>query len=197
MKQKNEIMNLAKQNGGYLTSKEVSKNGFSRECLRYLVRRGFLEKSSRGVYVSPQNFDDVFLNAQTNYKKGVFSLGTSLYLLGLSDRVPDSLEMTFPSGYNLTGPKENGIICNSVKKEKHELGICELRSPNGNIVKSYSAERTLCDILVKRNKINNQLITDAFKIYAISDKKNLYELSYFSKLFHVEAKVSSYMEVLL
>lgn len=197
MKQKNRIMELVKQNGGYLTSSQASKNGLSRGCLLNLVRSGELEKSSRGVYALPNRFDDVFLNTQTRHKKGIFSLGTSLYLLGLTDITPNRLQMTFPSGYNLTNAKRNGISCTSIKKGIHELGIDYIKTPNGNTVKAYCAERTLAEILVKRNKVDMQFITDAFKEYTSSREMNLPALHFYAKLFGVESKVSSYLEVLL
>lgn len=162
-----------------------------------MVRSGELEKSSRGVYILPDRFDDPFLSSQAKYKKGIFSLGTALYLLDLTDVTPNRFQMTFPSGYNLVNPKKNGIRCSSIKKDIHELGVCDILSPNGNPVRAYSAERTLAEILVKRNKVDMQIITDAYKQYVSSDKKDLPALYSFAKLFGVEEKAYSYLEVLL
>lgn len=190
-------MELAKNNGGYLTSHQVSKMGLSRGSLINLVNSGILEKSTRGVYILPDCLDDMFLNAQTRHKKGIFSLGSSLFLLGLTDVTPNHIQMTFPSGYNLTNAKKNGIYCVTVKKDIHDIGVCRLKTPGGNIVRAYCAERTLAEIMLKRNKVDMQIIAGAFKQYASSDEKDIPSLFRFAELFGVRKKVSSYLEVLL
>ena len=57
--------------------------------------------------------------------------------------------MTFPETYNLSGPKKEGIISNSSKEAHNNLGITNLKTPLGNTVKEYSAERSICDVLKK------------------------------------------------
>ena len=50
----NEIIQIAKHNNGTVTTEMVVTAGFSRGNLKYLVDKGVLEKSARGVYILPE-----------------------------------------------------------------------------------------------------------------------------------------------
>jgi hypothetical protein len=105
--------------------------------------------------------------------------------------------MTFPSTYNLSRPKEDGILCSGSKEPVYSLGVEEMLTPGGNTVRAYIAERTLCDILKPRNHTDIQVVTDAFKCYAVRRKKNIPLLSEYAKALKVEERLRAYLEVLL
>ncbi len=196
MNNSEKILDFAKNNGGIIATKQVDKLNISRGILHNLVKKGELERSSRGVYVLPGRFDDELFNLQVKFGKGVFSNLTSLYLLGFTDRTPIKYDMTFPASYNTTAYKRL-ITAHRVKQEIYSCGIVDAKTPFGNIVKTYCIEKTLCDILQTRNGIDVQIITDAFKKYAKSKNRNIPLLSEYAKLLRVENKVRSYLEVLL
>lgn len=192
-----QILEFAKKNNGVITTAMIVDAGFSRGVLKYLADKGDLEKASRGVYTLPEVWEDEFVNIQSRYKKGIYSLDTALFLSGLIDRTPAKYHMVFPSTYNLTNPKQDGIVCSGSNETLYNLGITELVTPGGNYVKAYCEERTLCDILRKRNHVDVQIVTDAFKTYCSRNKKNIPLLSEYAKELKVEDKLRSYLEVLL
>lgn len=192
-----ELSGIFKANGGIVTSSLARKNNINAASLSYWTKKGFLEKAERGVYVLADSIEDEFVKFQAIYKKGIYSLQSALFLLSLTDRTPFSFTMTFPSHYNVTSPKRNGIVCNQVKEELFEIGKISVKTPFGNNVFCYNAERTLCDITKTTNQVDTETLTTAFKMYAQQKTKNLHLLSEYSKLFHVEKKIRSYMEVLL
>ena len=191
------IIELAKQNNGVITTAMVVAAGFSRGILKYLADKGALEKSARGVYTLSEVWEDEFVNLQGRYKRGVFSLGTALFLCNLTDRTPHKYHMTFPGTYNLSSPKSEGVICNGAKEPIYSLGITELKTPGGNIVKAYNAERTLCDILRPGNHMDVQIVSEAFKRYAGRKEKNIPLLSEYAGALKVEKRLRAYLEVLL
>ena len=65
------------------------------------------------------------------------------------------------------------------------------------MVKVYSVERTLCDILRSHSHMDIQVVTEAFKRYAARQDKNIPILSEYAKTLKVERKLRSYLEVLL
>ena len=191
-----KVLKFAENNGGTVTTEQINKMKIHRTILGILVEKGLLEHSSRGVYILPSQFDDEFYSLQVRYKKGVFSNGTSLYLLGFTDRTPIKFDMTFPASYNTSSVKNN-VITHRVKQEIYTNGIVSVNTPFENKVNTYCIEHTLCDILQKRNAVDIQVITDAFKKYARYSKKNIPLLSNYAKLLRVESKVRPYMEVLI
>lgn len=192
-----QIIQMARENNGIVTTADVTKNGILRGNLKSLVASGKLEKTARGVYILPEIWEDEFVNLQVRFRKGVFSNETALFLWDLTDRTPNQYYMTFPGTYNLTNAKKEGVICSVVKKEWHTEGMVQAKSPAGNIVTVYSMERTLCDILQKRRKVDIGVTTEAFKRYIARKDKNIPLLSEYAKKFRVEATVRKYLEVLI
>lgn len=192
-----KILELAKENNGIITTSMVVREGISRGILKYLSDSGALERASRGVYTLPEALEDEFVNISSRYKRGVFSLETSLYLCDLTDRTPVRFHMAFPATYNLTGPKSEGIICSGSKEPYYSLGIAELLTPGGNTVRGYCAERSLCDVLRPRNHTDVQVVSDAFKKYVVRKDRNIPRLSEYAHILHVEDKLRTYLEVLL
>ena len=59
-----QIINMAKENNGTVTTSMVVAAGFSRGNIKYLVDKGMIEKSVRGVYTLPGIWDDEIFNLQ-------------------------------------------------------------------------------------------------------------------------------------
>lgn len=192
-----QIIQLAKENNGVITSAVISEKGILRGNLKNLVDSGRLERTVRGVYILPEIWEDEFVNLQARFKKGIFSNETALFLWDLTDRTPNRYDMTFPGSYNLTNAKKEGIVCLTVKNGWYNEGAVQVKSPGGNIITVYSMERTLCDILRKRNGVDTGVITEAFKCYMSRVDKNIPLLSEYAKKFRVEERVRRYLEVLI
>lgn len=192
-----EIIKMAQENNGTVTTAMVAAAGFSRGNIKYLVDKGMIEKSARGVYILPEVWDDEIFNLQNRFKRGIYSHETALFLWNLTDRTPNRYRMTFPMNYNLTKPKQENIRCVQCKKELYDLGIAEVNTPGGNTVRAYSVERTLCDILKSHSRVDIQVVTEAFKHFITRTDKNIPVLSEYAKLLKVETKLRSYLEVLL
>ena len=191
------IIKMAKGNNGIVTTAMVVAAGFSRGNIKYLVDKGMVEKSARGVYILPEIWDDEMFNLQNRFKRGIYSHETALFLWDLTDRTPNRYHMTFPVNYNLTKPKEEVIRCVQCKKELYDLGIAEVTTPGGNTVRAYNVERTLGDILRPHSCVDIQIVTEAFKRYASRSEKNIPILSEYAKILKVETRLRSYLEVLL
>lgn len=67
----------------------------------------------------------------------------------------------------------------------------------GNIVNSYNAERTICDLVRSRNEIDEELFASALKNYPASRSKNLHLLTEYSNKLGVKNILHRYLEVLL
>ena len=197
MNRTQQILNMAEQNNGVVTSSMVVEAGLSRGCLKYLADLGKLEKTSRGVYILPDVWEDEFVSLQERFKRGIYSLETALFLWNLTDRTPGKFHMTFPGTYNLSKPKAEGILCSGAKEPYYSLGVTKAQTPSGNAVAVYNAERTLCDVLRSRNRVDVGIVTDAFKRYAAMKEKNIPLLSQYARTLKVEEKLRYYLEILL
>lgn len=191
------IIQLAKENNGVVKTADITEKGILRGNLKALVDSGRLERTTRGVYILPEIWEDRFITLQSRFRKGIFSNETALFLWDLTDRTPNRFCMTFPEAYNLTKVKNEGVIAFTVKRAWHNEGRTQVKSPGGNLIDVYNMERTLCDILRKRNGIDKGVIAEAFKRYVGRKDKNIPLLSEYAKRFHVEERVRGYLEVLM
>ena len=84
-----------------------------------------------------------------------------------------------------------------MKPELHQLGAIDMKTTFGNVVRCYDAERTVCDLLRSRTRIDEETVIAAIKNYAESRNKDLNKLSEYAKQFKVEKTLKRYLEVLL
>lgn len=192
-----KILKIIKANGGYITTKELVKNGINKYFLTNMVKMGTLVRISRGYYGLPSYIEDEYYKISSKSKNARFSLATALYLHNLSDRTPLVYNITLPYGYSGALQKEKNVVLNYVKKELLDLGVIEMISPFGMKIKVYDVERTICDIIKYKNKMNAEIFSKALKEYVKSKNKDLNKLAIYAKKMNIEKKVSEYMEVLL
>lgn len=95
------IKKAAERQGGYITTKEVLDLGVNKVQLKKYVDQGYLEKVNHGIYQLKSFFTDDYYEAALVNKNIIFSHETALYLHGYTNRVPQMLSVTVPSGYNL------------------------------------------------------------------------------------------------
>ena len=188
---------LLMQKEGTVTTAEANKIGISNERLRLLVKSGELERAAFGVYVLPDEFIDKMYIAQLKRPKIIYSHETALFLHDLTDRDPISYAVTVPAGYNIAQLRKEGFTVYSIKRELHDLGVTKLTTMFGYIVIVYGLERTICDCLRSRNRMDISVVTDAVKRYVLRKDKDLYTLMKMAETFGVSKLVRSYMELLL
>ncbi|MBA4365812.1 MAG: abortive phage infection protein [Coprothermobacter sp.] len=191
------ILQMAHKNNGTVTTAEVTKAGILRGHLKGLVDKGLLEHVERGVYVIPTVLNDEMYGLQTRLRRGIFSHETALFIHDLTDRTPIKFSMTFPLGYNTTSLQKENVTYIRVKKEHFDIGVVWTKSPGGNPIRVYNAERTLCDLLRGRSNTDIQVLADAFRRYTRLKQQDIPLLSEYAKIFRVGKKLQSYLEVLV
>lgn len=192
-----ELQNLLNRNNGTITNKQAGEIGMSRERLRLLANAGDLERMAAGVYMSPDALPDKMYIEQIKKPKIIFSHETALFLHDLTDRDPLKYSVTVPQGYNTAALISNGFDVFTVKKELYESGVVQTKTVFGNPVRVYSLERTICDCVKSRNKMDIAVVTDALKRYSKRKDKNLHLLMEYAELFRITKLLRNYMEVLL
>lgn len=182
-----------------ITNKEAEELGYSRHDLSELTKSGQLERLRPGLYQLKGKVIDDFVLISSNSKRIIFSHQTALFLYDLSDRIPNVFHISVPQGYNASHIKKRyeDLQVHYVKKDLYELGKTEIKSPQGNLVPVYDVERTICDIIIDREKIDKQIFTEAVKRYFKSKNKNLRRLITYSRQFKIEDEIKKYLEVLV
>ena len=192
-----ELQKLLNGNGETVTNKQAAEAGISRERLRLLANAGRLERVAAGVYISPNALPDKMYVTQLRKPKIIFSHETALFFHDLTDLNPLNYSVTVPQGYNTSALVSESFNVFTVKQEFYELGIIQMKTVFGHDVRTYCLERTICDCIRSRNKMDIAIVTDAMKRYIKRKDKNIHLLMEFAKSFRVIKSLQSYIEVLL
>lgn len=197
MKHIDKLEELLKKQHGTIVSSDLSSYDIPRVYLQMMVSEGKLDKVGRGIYVSIDSIEDVLYSTQAKYPKIVYSHETALYLHSLSDRTPDLYSSTVPSGYKVVGNMSNQMKFYYIDKKLHQLGVVTMLSNHGNPIKVYNVERTICDIIRSRNRIDVQLLTDALKKYTRTKYTDISLLLSYARELKIEKILKHYLEILL
>ena len=184
MSKEEQILNLIKANNGVITSKEDSKHGINRIFLTRLVKSGKIGRVKNGLYVLPNTWGDEYFNL---WNKCYFFIWYSTIY-----------HITVCRGYNGKLNHVGNVELHFVKREIFELGKIEIKSPQGQMITCYNAERCICDLLKNKDKEDLETIKYAITEY-LRDKQNrdLPKLVEYSKRLNVLDEVNRYLEVLM
>lgn len=197
MTQFEQINQLIKKHGGTIQTFQVLEAGISKFAFYAYIKEKGLEQAAHGVYVSPDTWTDAMYLLHLRCEQAVFSHETALFFHNLTDREPIRYSVTVRTGYNPSRLQEDGVQVYTVKKELHEVGMTTAKTPFGHTVRVYDMERTICDLLRSRSRIEIQVFQDALKQYVRRKDKNLRTLMQYAAMFHVEKLLRQYLEVLL
>lgn len=196
MNNEGKILKLAMNNNGYITTNIVEKNGIKRQFLGYLVKKGKLEKVARGIYILPEEAEDIYLILQNKSKKMVFSHMTALRFHNFTDRIPHIIDITVTNEYRGSLQNKENINLFRVKKEYIDLGMIWVKSPYGNKIKIYDLERSICDIIRNKKDIELELFNKAIRDYHSKTDKNQLKLMNYAQKLGIEKEVLKTFEVL-
>lgn len=188
---------LIKKQHGTVLSADLDAYEIPRVYLQMMVAEGKLERVDRGVYVSTDSIEDEMFSMQTKYPKLIYSHETALYLHGLSDRTPFEYSASVPSGYKVVDTVADRFKIYYIKKEFHELGVETVKSSHGNPIRTYNVERTICDLIRSRSRIDIQILNDALKRFVKLKSADHSLLMDYARKLKIEAVLKSYLEVLL
>ena len=197
MNKEERILKLLERNNGILTIEEVNYNNINTIFLTRLVREGKIERIKKGLYVLPNTWGDEYFN--TIYgNNAIYSYDTALYFLNLCQSVPHIYNITVNRGYNGSLKNNKKVILHFVRKEVFDIGKIEIKSPQGQIVKIYNAERCICDLLKDKEYQDIETIKYAINEYLNDkNKRDIPKLIEYSKIFNVEKDINKYLEVLM
>lgn len=191
------ILETIKNNNNTITTAQVIALGFTRSLLSKYVKAGLLERERQGVYTLSGAIHDDMYTLMLRSDKIIFSHDTALFLNGLSERTPFTHSVTIPSNTKLSNLLRDECVCYYIKPELHQVGVITRKTTLGNEVRCYNAERTICDLLRSRNRLDEETVIGAIKNYAASSDKNLNVLAVYAAQFSVDKVLKRYMEVLL
>ncbi|MFA6843176.1 MAG: type IV toxin-antitoxin system AbiEi family antitoxin domain-containing protein [Bacilli bacterium] len=191
---KKKILEIAKQNNGYVTRKKLTENNIPTINLTRLVKEGQLIRVYKGIYLLKGYIEDMFYIYNEVYSKIVYTRETALYLNGMSNRQFTYYSAALP--FNTTTPKIKNFKFFKTRKETFNLGIEQVRTSYGNLVRCYDKERCICDLFI----YDDYDYDYEDRVYAINEYINNYldleKLYRYARRLNIYSKVKSVFEVI-
>ena len=197
MLKKEQLRIIVKKNNGYLFTSDEQVASVSRTYLADFVRDNRMEKVAKGIYIAEDTWPDDLYIMQKCYPRIVFSGETALYLHGLIEREYSEISVSVPYGFSGTRLREKGVVIHSENPEIYNLGIAEVITNFGNSVRCHDRERSICDLVKNREKIEVQNFQSAVKTYMKSKDKDLTTLVRYADMLSVRDEIMKYIEVLV
>jgi predicted transcriptional regulator of viral defense system len=188
---------MMKNNNGYITNKAAQEAGITSFFITKFVRENKLEKIDRGFYAHSSWPIDEYLVFQKRYPRYIYSFYSALFLHGLTDKLVSEKEVTAPNGYHPYRQKPVGTAIHIERDiEIFEMGIIEVKTMYGNRVRAYDIEKTICDLVKNRDKIDSETFVKAMRNYAARKEKNGVVLMKYAKALGIEKEVFEIMEII-
>jgi predicted transcriptional regulator of viral defense system len=190
------VLHLLEKSGGIVTTSMLQSEKIPTVYLTRMNRKGIIERVDRGIYRIPGGVYDEYFFFSLKYPKIIYSYTSALYLFGYTDQIPENIEITVYSGYNASRINKD-VKIHYIKKEYHELGKTSIETMFSNVVPFYNIERTICDLVSERDKIEVEVFAKAIQRYTSSKGKDLNLLFEYAKKLKILDKVRDIMEVQL
>jgi len=191
------LEDIAEKNGGFILTDSAVNAGISRSLLSYYEKQGYLERITKGQYIFPSEISDEMYSISQRSKNLIFSHESALFLHNMSSRTPFYHSITVPSDKRLSDRLKKECKVYYVKTELFSLGLMYSKTPHGNLVPCYDAERTICDIIRSRNRIDEETFYDGIKQYMTGRETDIGKLGSYAEQFHILKKVRDILGVLL
>lgn len=192
-----QLDRLLTEHDGMLQTAQVIASGIVKPIFYEYVKEKNLQQVAHGIYVSEDAWVDAMFLLHLRCNQAVFSHESALFFHDLTDREPSQYSVTVRRGYSPTRLKAEGLSVYTMKPELFDVGLSSGQTPFGHTVPVYDMERTICDLLRSRSRIEIQTFQGALKAYARRKDKNLRALMQYAGMFKVEKILRQYLEVLL
>ncbi|MDR1438867.1 MAG: type IV toxin-antitoxin system AbiEi family antitoxin domain-containing protein [Clostridiales bacterium] len=192
-----KIQAFLKESDGILRTEDAKALNVSRTTLSNLEKAGLLYRAARGQYILPDSLPDELYLWQQRVSGMIYSHETALFLHGMAERTPAQHSVTLSGKARLSESFPSDYKVYYVKPALWNTGVTSIPSKMGHVVQAYDAERTVCDILRSRTRIDDQIVAAAMKSYARRKGQDLKKLGEYAALFRVTAILRRYLEVLL
>lgn len=188
-----KIKKIVEKNDGILLTRDLKNYNIHPQYLKKLENMEYIRKVARGVYLKKDKEVNEFFLLGEKYKSGIFSHNTALYFYDLTDRTPLKIDMTFPERITI---HDDTIKVHYTKDKFYKIGARNMKLQDGTTIRIYDMERTICDIVRARNKIDPQILNTAVQEYFKRKDSDYILLMKYARIFRIEKVLRNYMEVM-
>lgn len=182
---------------GSMRSRDLAEKGISREMLRFLYKRGLIERAGRGLYRLGGQMEEhrTLLEASKLAPKGVVCLLSALRFHEIGTQEPYDIWLALPN--SAWRPRIETLRLRFVYLSGKAFfeGI-DIRDFPGGRIRVYNPAKTVADTFKFRNKVGLDVAVEALRDCLRSRKASRDELWHYAKICRVQKIMKPYMEAL-
>lgn len=182
-----------------MTTAELTASKLYYADIKQLLDEGLIERVRRGYYHWVQDDGEsevVIINRL--FPDAVLCMETALFFYGYSDRNP--AEWSFAIDKNVS-KRRTKIDYPFIRAYRVEPELVSLGEAEGEIdsqkVRIYDRDRTICDVVRNRNRMDKEIFNKAIQGYVKDPKKNIPNLMEYAKVLRVQKRVKELIGVWL
>jgi len=193
MKPLADIKPVFDKHNGFLRTKELYAERIFYNDIRKLIQDGFIEKIRYGYYqwVDSDNPGEVIIIKRL-FPDGILCMNTALFFHGYSDRTPQAWHVAVSKDSGKSRFKLDYPFVKPYYVEPAQLNVGLSNGDiDGNQVRIYDKERTICDCLRYEKKMDREIFNKAIRNYVSDSSKNIPVLMSYARSFRISGKVKN------
>lgn len=194
-----ELQDLFDSHGGILKTGELLQKGYYHRKLQELINDGEIEQVRRGYYqcIGENSYSEVAIIARL-FQDAVICMESALDYYGYTERTPSAWNLAVPDNssrrrFYISWPV---VKPHFISESKFPVGITETEI-EGTKVRIYDRERTICDCLTHRNKMDAEVFNNAIRGYLKDPQRNESCLGKYAVILRVQRKVREVLGIWL
>ena len=193
------VKDIVKSKGGIAKSADFVAAGIRAVDIVNLCNSGYLTRVRHGYYqMAEQSATTEEQMLATLIPQGIVCVESALYHYGYSDFAPRKWSIAVPRTVSRTKLDVEALPLQTyyVQQDLYELGKTT-GDFHGVMIPVYDRERTICDCLKYRSRLDKEVFSKALNTYVNDPEKNLNNLSIYAKKLRVYKKLIELIEVLV
>lgn len=187
------------KHGGILKTIDLQNIGINSRQIKKLVEDNVIRRVKQGYYEQNEVIYPEEVLIAKLFPDAVIYLESALNYYGYTDRIPREWQIAVDKDREKTQYKK--LIYPKIKpfyieKKNMKIGLDSIEL-GGVQIRIFNRDRTICDVLRYKNKIEKEVFNKAIQNYLKDPKKNISKLYKYSKKLKVLSKVETYIGVWL
>jgi len=204
MYKEENLRDLFLSNEGILNTKQLNEEGITSYIIKKLLDENKITRISRGHYIYNEIHLYDYEIISSLFPEAIIYLESALLLHEYTERIPNEWKIAVGRNmkrnkYDIDYPKINAHY---VEEDILEIGVIEIETyldeenQNSKVVtKIYDKDKTICDVIKHRNKIDQEVFNIAIRNYIKDNDKNLNNLYKYARELNILGVVETYVGI--
>lgn len=184
------------EHGGVLKTSQLNAMGLYSRQIKKLLEKKLISRIKQGYYELTDSVSPEEVVIARLFPNAVIYLESALMHYGYTDRIPSAWQIAVDKNSEKSQYKIHYPLIKPYYIEPKLLKVgYDTFEIEGITVKIFNRDRTICDVLRYKNKLEQEVFNTAIKSYINDKAKNLRRLYEYAELFRITNKVQTYIGV--